>query len=99
MKSRYQVYIRPLETEFSNLLSKEELKLIFSNIEELFEISAKLLQQLLQESEKPMHLQRIGDIFWQFVRTPLPPSPLSPLLSSLIDYLSPLSPSLPPLGP
>jgi hypothetical protein len=56
-----------LRNDLSSIISEEDLKTVFCNLEELFGISERLLKELREEEAKAPEEQEIGRIFLSFV--------------------------------
>ena len=53
----------PLRDEYKEVVGKYEVKSMFKNVEELWDMHKTLLQSLLEEEQKPANQQKIGSIF------------------------------------
>lgn len=61
--------MRPLQNELSYILTETEISKIFCNVEDIFEISHKLLEDLNKENLKKPELQCVGTVFSSYVRS------------------------------
>jgi len=61
------LYLRQLENDEIHLITPEDRETIFSNIEEIYHLSRKLLQALLEEENKPPQAQLIGGAFMSMI--------------------------------
>eukprot|EP01094_Clydonella_sp_ATCC50884_P029649 TRINITY_DN9356_c0_g1_i1.p1 TRINITY_DN9356_c0_g1~~TRINITY_DN9356_c0_g1_i1.p1 ORF type:complete len:412 (+),score=108.57 TRINITY_DN9356_c0_g1_i1:147-1238(+) len=57
------LYLGPLQNEYSYACSQVDLEYIFSNVASLFEVTARLLDSLKKQAERPPEQQCIGQVF------------------------------------
>lgn len=61
-----QLYLFPLKEEFKDVIGQYEIKSIFKNVDELWNLHSRLLALLCEEEYKPEPQQMIGEVFLQF---------------------------------